>query len=62
MDDKERMEFDQCLNKMFYLFARIAKLDMDEEVIGQYLEIHDEAKTLLSKDCKGGETDESNSA
>ena len=55
MDDKERMEFDQCLNKMWYLFAGIAKLNRDEEVIGQYLEIHDEAKTLLSKDCKGGE-------
>ena len=52
MDHDERMEFNECLNRMFYLFSSVAKVNRDEGIIQQYIESHDKAKNLLSDSSK----------
>ena len=48
MDHNERMQFDGCLNRMFILFAKIARVSKDGKEITEYIEAHDRAKKLLS--------------
>ena len=48
MDHDERMEFNQCLNQMLALFARVAKVSEHTKEIEAYLYKHDRAKEMLS--------------